>query len=463
MPDAARPDRLSTIASAALLGGTVFTLADLFSDNHLFAGIAITLIVCHILMRWRHVRTNAKVLLLLAALSAVLLVMAGGDPGSLALAASRALYLPALLTVMAILRVAAMRSNIVNTAAHFVVDQPPSRRFVLLASGSHIFGILLNLGGLQLLLGIALAQRDRTAPTPQIGEVQGRRLANAVMRGFAATILWSPVGLAMNMLLPLMPTLGYVSYLPYGLGLMVVFFALGWVFDRLEPRPRRTFTPSPHKGAGLAMAALLGLLIAITGLSALAEAVIGIPMRAAILIVIPSMAVVWVLLTEGRPFSGNLTSLARDGFRALPDSTSEICLIGASAFLGLTVVEMLPADQLRLLIENVSLGPGVIACIIILLMTLVSQLGLSPMIGALVCSGAIISSGIDMPEVMLMLAVMCGWSGSMLLSPFASTLAIAMGMTDKSAREVGLRWNGPFILTYYAISMTALLIAGALL
>jgi hypothetical protein len=211
------------------------------------------------------------------------------------------------------------------------------------------------------------------------------------------------------------------------------------------------------------MAALLGLLIAITGLSALAEAVIGIPMRAAILIVIPSMAVVWVLLTEGRPFSGNLTSLARDGFRALPDSTSEICLIGASAFLGLTVVELLPADQLRLLIENVSLGPGVIACIIILLMTLVSQLGLSPMIGALVCSGAIISSGIDMPEVVLMLAVMCGWSGSMLLSPFASTLAIAMGMTGKSAREVGLRWNGPFILTYYAISMTALLIAGALL
>lgn len=118
MPDAASPGRLSTIASAALLGGTIFTLADLFSNNHLFAGIAITLIVCHILMRWRHVRTNAKVLLLLAALSGALLVLTGGDPGSLALAASRALYLPALLAVMAILRVAAMRSNIVSTAAH---------------------------------------------------------------------------------------------------------------------------------------------------------------------------------------------------------------------------------------------------------------------------------------------------------------------------------------------------------
>ena len=463
MPDPASPGRLSTIASAALLGGTVFTLADLFSNNHLFAGIAITLIVCHILMRWRHVRTNAKVLLLLAALSGALLVLTGGDPGSLALAASRALYLPALLAVMAILRVAAMRSNIVSTAAHFVVDQPPSRRFALLASGSHIFGILLNLGGLQLLLGIALAERDRAAPSPDIAEVQGRRIANAVLRGFAATILWSPVGLAINMLIPLMPTLGYVSYLPYGLGLMVVFFALGWVFDRLERRPRRNFTPSPHKGAALAMAALLGLLLAITGLSALAEAVVGIPMRAAILIVIPAMAVIWVLLTEGRSFSGNLKSLARDGFRTLPDSTSEICLIGASAFLGLTVVEMLPAEKLRMLIEHVSIGPGVIACIIILLMTLVSQLGLSPMIGALLCSGAIISSGIDMPELMLMLALMCGWSGSMLLSPFASTLAIATGMIGKSPRDVGLRWNGLFILTYYVIVMTALLIAGAML
>ena len=84
-------------------------------------------------------------------------------------------------------------------------------------------------------------------------------------------------------------------------------------------------------------------------------------------------------------------------------------------------------------------------------------------LGALLCSGAIISSGIDMPELMLMLALMCGWSGSMLLSPFASTLAIATGMIGKSPRDVGLRWNGPFILTYYVIVMTALLIAGAML
>ena len=67
------------------------------------------------------------------------------------------------------------------------------------------------------------------------------------------------------------------------------------------------------------------------------------------------------------------------------------------------------------------------------------------------------------PELMLMLALLCGWSGSMLLSPFASTLAIATGMIAKSPRDVGLRWNGPFILTYYVIVMTALLIAGAML
>ena len=36
-------------------------------------------------------------------------------------------------------------------------------------------------------------------------------------------------------------------------------------------------------------------------------------------------------------------------------------------------------------------------------------------------------------------------------------------MIGKSPRDVGLRWNGLFILTYYVIVMTALLIAGAML
>ncbi|QJR20485.1 hypothetical protein HKM20_03835 [Pelagibacterium halotolerans] len=416
-------------------------------------------IVAHIVMRWKYVRVNARLLLVLAALSAAILISVGGRLDSLGLAASRALYLPALLTVMTLLRVAALRSDIVGTAARFAVDQPPSRRFFLLAGGSHIFGILLNLGGLQLLLGIAMAVRVRNTPSPAIAEMQARRITNAVLRGFGATILWSPVGLAINLLIPIMPSLDYVSYLPYGLFSAVVFIALGWIFDRLEPAPRRRFVPAPHGGAGLAMTALLALLLAITGISALAEASMGVPMRTAILIVIPTMAVIWVFLTEPSPFAPNLKSLARDGFRALPESTNEICLIGSSAFLGLTLVELLPADQLRVLVEQIAVGPGTIACGIIVLMTVLGQIGLSPMITALLCTGAVVAAGIDMPETMLMLAVMCGWSGSMLLSPFASTLAVAMGMTGKLSREVGLHWNGPFVLAYYAVVIAALLIA----
>lgn len=458
----ARQRWLSRASSILLLGGTVFTLADLLSENHLFAGAAMVLIVSHILLCWHSVRSNSKIMFLLAILSGLLLILAGGEVESLALAASRALYLPALLTVMAILRVAATRSKIVSTAAHFLVTQSPSRRFALLASGSHIFGILLNLGGIQLLLTIALSQRNRLAPTHDIGEVQGQRITNAVLRGFGATILWSPMGLAINMLIPMMPSIDYISYLPYGLGLTVIFFVLGWIFDRLENTVHPTFVPPTHEGAGLAMVALLGLVLSITGLSAVSEALIGIPLRAAILIVIPLVAVLWVLLTERQPFSNSLTSLAREGFKALPDSTSEICLIGASAFLGFTVVEILPVDHLRKLFESVSISPGAVGCIVILLMTAAGQLGLSPMVSALVCTGAIISSGIDVPDLILMIAVMCGWSGTMLISPFASPLAIAVALTGKPAHEVGLKWNGSFVVCYYLVIMIVLLIAGAM-
>ncbi len=450
--------RQATLASAAIALAALFTLADMLSHRHGFALVAAALVMLHVALRWSWIRFNARVMLFAALLAGFGFLATGGTGETLALALSRALYLPALLAVMAVLRVAAQRSRQVGVAARFVIEQPPARRYAFLAAGAHLLGILLNIGGYQLLLGIALGQRTTPAASARAAEIRARRIACAVVRGFNATLLWSPVGLAVNLLIPLMPELDWLAYLPYGLVMLAVFTALGWAFDRMGPRPVSPLPPPQRKGAWPAIFALLGLVAAISGCAAMLDAAVGIPMRAAILMVIPVMALIWVLLTEAGPAPGKARSLAAQTRRALPVSANEICLLGASGFLGLIVAQMIPPDDVRAMVQALSLGPGMVGALIALTITALSLTGVSPMISGSACAGAVIAAGLAMPEPMLMVATLGGWVAAAMLSPMTSTVAIAAAETGHPASVVGWRWNGAFTLTFLALVILSLLI-----
>lgn len=450
-------------ASVALIAATVFVLIDGLSGRHLAALAALALITGYLCLSWTLIRTNARIMLMSAVVGAVLYIVFFGDLKGLGLAASRALYLPSLLTVMTLLRVAAEGARSIAIVTDFLIDQPPSRRFLLLMAGGHVFGILLNLGGYQLLLGVSIAERDRSAPTPEIAEIQGRRISSAILIGFAATLLWSPVGVTLNLLLPLVPDIDWIGFLPYGVTLTVVFLFLGWAVDRMGPRPRRKHVPHPHPGAAGALISLLTLMISVVAISALFEALAGIPMRSAILFVVPALALVWTLLNaKGAPAQA-MHRLSHGSFRALPESATEICLVTANGFLGLLVAEMIPPDAVMAIATKLSMGPALLAICVMLLIAALSMIGISPMITGAASLGAIISAGLPVPEIMILLAVLIGYNVAMLISPMTATVGMTAGAVQKSALTVGLRWQGPFILTYVGLTATAFLIWGSLL
>ncbi|WP_118138334.1 hypothetical protein [Oceanicella sp. SM1341] len=457
-PEGDLPSRASALA---LLGGTALTVIDLLTGAHAAALAALGLVLLHVLLRWRILRTNARSMLGLAAVLATGFAATGGTREELALAASRALYLPALLAVMTLLRVAARRSARLGVAARCVTDQPPGRRFALLAAGAHLFGILLNVGGFQLLLRTALEQR--AGGDGPAARIRSRRITAAVMCGFGATLMWSPLGVAMNLLIPVMPELDWLDFAPFGLAMVAGFVGLGWLFDRAGPRPRSQPRQAPPPGAAGALLSLVLLLLAITGSAALCERLLGVPIRAAVLLVIPPAALVWVLITEPGPGRRNLASVSAAAFRALPESVNEICLIGATGFLGLIVAAALPADAVRGVVSWLGLGPGPLSALVVAGMVLASLAGLSPMISGTALAGAIVGAGIDMPQPMLMVATLTGWTGAMMLSPVTATVAIAAAATGQSAATVGLRWNGRFTFTYVALLVLILLAWGTLL
>ena len=62
------------------------------------------------------------------------------------------IFLPAFLAVLSLLRAAATMSPAVAAAGRHLVNQPLSRRYIALVIGGNLFGVLLNIGGLVLLL-----------------------------------------------------------------------------------------------------------------------------------------------------------------------------------------------------------------------------------------------------------------------------------------------------------------------
>ena len=454
----ARMTAAECLSSLAMTGAAVLTIFDTLTGQHAAALPGLLCVIVYVLAVWPNVRTNSRIMLLAALAAMVVFMLLDGDIDKFALVASRSLYLPALLAAMTLLRVATQHSPQVQSAAHFVVDQPPRRRFWLLTTGGQLFGVLLNVGGLQFLLRIALSGANRDGDDPKVIDIRTKRISNAVMRGFVATVLWSPIGVAMNLILPIMPTIRWVDYLPYGLGMLTLFVLTGWLLDIWEPRSKAPVITRKREGKIQAVFILLGLLLAITGLSALGEWVLGIPLRAAVLLVVPLFAALWVLITNGSAPVPSLATLGRNGFQELPSSVSEICIMASTSFLGLVIADLVPIQFVQDLVGALNASPGVIACLIVAAIALLSLVGINPLITGTAIVGALVAARIEMPEPMLMASALSGWCAAMTVSPVTATVAIAAEASGRGAGSVGLRWNGPFAFLYVLILIPIFLI-----
>jgi hypothetical protein len=441
------------VAAVLILSVAVLVFFDMMTGVRALSLAALALVLVYILTGWRRLRTNTRVLLGMALAVTAVYVARDGSLDQFILSASRAMYLPALIAVMTLLRIAAQRSSMIGRAGYYVVDQPPSRRFLLLAGAGHLFGILLNIGGFLLLMNIAQQTRKASTAPPAVATIQERRITTAVLRGFAATMMWSPVGIALNILLPILPGLSWVDYLPYGLAATFAFCLLGWAFDRMEPRPRGPLMPKTGLGSAASLMGLVALMVTITGSAALAETLLGMPLRAAILLIVPSFAFGWVLLTRtpGETIAAAAGWLATEAGIQLPNAANEICVMTASGYLGMLIATLVPSDDLRAFILWSGLEGGTLAVAIGATIVVTSLMGVNPMIPGTVLVASVVAAGLPISNTLLLLAVLTSWAVALVTSPMTSTIAIASSVVGKPPSVIGFRWNGAFALTFFAL------------
>jgi hypothetical protein len=152
-PKAAQPGRLAIQGAILLATGFVAYLVSVLLERPSAAVISAALILFFIAMNLGRasviVRSFAVVAVLIATYG---LLNQSLRPMDLVVAGGRVSFLTSILIALIFLRLVAARDPAFQAAGAFLANQPPSRRYVSLGIGGNLFGVLLNLGGLGLLI-----------------------------------------------------------------------------------------------------------------------------------------------------------------------------------------------------------------------------------------------------------------------------------------------------------------------
>jgi hypothetical protein len=443
---------------------TVLTLVDVLAGSRLAALAAAPFLVVYFAYEWRRLMANARILLGFCALLAAAVALRPDAFAIFAMAASRMIYLPAFVAVLSLLRAAASASDVIASAGRHLVNQPPSRRYLALSFGGHIFGILFNIGGLALL--VDMTKRANTLEAAggeqRIVDWRERRMTSAIQRGFAAIVFWSPLGVAFNMLLTSIQGLVWADVAPIGIICTVGFIGLGWLFDRLQsPRGGATERLYEPRGAR-AVTAVVGHVMLVSALTGAAEYALGLPFQTVLLIVVPIYGFSWALFSQlaqfkRAPLRRAIAVLMESGIARFPSYANEIAVFAASGFLGVTLIALVPRATIQSFFTALALPPGILAGLLALTVTVLGFLGINPLITVAILASAV--SSVDIPglsKTALALALAAGWAPTVIASPLNSSMVMTATLIGRKPWQVAVEWNGVFAATALAITVVLL-------
>lgn len=456
------------IAALCLLGAIPLVDLQILTGNPWAAFLSLPLLAGYFAFSWGRLMLVARILLILCAGLVVFMALRPDGVPVLVEAIGRGGIFPALVAMLGLLRAAANASPTTAAAGALLVRQPPGRRYLALTLGGHIFGILLNIGGLALLVDMTRRANTREAGfgDDRIVAMRERRMTLAVMRGFACIALWSPLGMAMNLLLASVPGLAWADIAPWGATTAVLYMALGYLFDRWEnPRPTRPPTDVVDPVGIPALLRLIGHIVALSVAAFAAEELLGLTFQAALVNLVPLHAACWLVALALSPAGSGergregigafvLRRLRDDGVARWPTYANEVAVFAASGFLGVVLSTLAPREALQTAIAALALPPGLFAALLTLLVVVLGFCGLNPMISASILAATVTS--LDVPGLgheHVVLAVALGWALVIGVAPLMSSLVMTAALIGRRSREVGLIWNGRFSLAALGLGM----------
>lgn len=364
-------------------------------------------------------------------------------------AAIQAAALIGLFTALGFLREAAETSPLIQRCGALMVRQPPGRRYLALALGSHLIGLVLNFGVLPLIGTMVVKGNTAEAAggDARIVAIRQQRMMTAILRGFAIMTVWSPLSVSFTVMQSAVPGLGWWPLLGVQLGLAALLMGLGWLLDRraFPPPPGQTTAGQP--AADWRPAGHLALLVAAVVAASVGIAeMLGVPLVAGAMLVVPPAAVLW-LIAQHRAIVPALVHLGRRLTVSMPGFREEVTMLGGAMFLGSLLVSLIPAGETARLIGLIPLPPVVVLVLAAWLVMGLSHLGISQVVTVTVLGGALAAlAGHGLPPLAVASGLMGAWALSACSTPVGAVVLSIARLAAVPMRTVARQWNGRFVL-----------------
>ncbi|MBJ6136063.1 hypothetical protein [Marinobacter litoralis] len=416
-------------------------------------------------LQWRHIyRTFQFFVLLAIGLAITLWLNHKVTWPELAAAIDRSAFFTFFLTSLAVLREAAGSSPLVRRCGAIMVNQPPGRRYLLMAFGSHLFSVMLNVGALNV-LGTMVKRAIHYGDTEEqrrIAGIRSRRMLTAVLRGFSGIPLWSPTSVTMLLVLSAIPSLQWEHYAPFGLLLAAVFILWGAVLDRIS-YPQRAISP----GANHRLLYLLPLvlLVALIPSSAIVVSMLtGLQMFSALLMCVPFIGITWIAFQYKRS-NAHLTGalVVRRVCRSFPitftNQRNEVALFASSGFIGVILIPLIDPQWINHWLEQANIGNAWLMILVSMTILISSLLAINPIITVTLFLGVLQQlPDMSIPPTVQIIVISLTWAVFAGLSPFTAALRFIASFSSVSPAVFGIVWNGVFNLTVLFALYAALLI-----
>lgn len=405
-------------------------------------------------------RPTERAFLAAAALSAgVVALTLPGAGATLALALDRALVFVAIMHALGLLRDAARTSRAVRDCGAWLIAQAPAWRFVAIAGGGHAFGIALNMGAVTLLGTLVNRANtlDAAGGDPRVVAIRRERMNVALLQGFFAMLVWSPMAISIAFTLAMIPSLTWFDIAPPALAFTAVFLALAWAIDRLKWPPNRRLSPAIARPAPPVRRALpmAGLILALVALTLSLKAAFRYPMLEAIATVAFAFALPWLYLQcRARTVHAGAATLRR--LRAhlrwrMPEARPEAIVLAAASFLGVTLGALARQAGLSDLLDALAPPAWVLALGVAALVIGGSQLGIVALVTSGIAGGAVLGmTNSPLAPLALALSLQIGWALSSVLSAYSGGTMLLSRIAGASPAEFR-RWNLPWAATCFVL------------
>lgn len=393
------------------------------------------------------------------------------DGGALvARALGDAAYLSAFFASIAVLREAAASSLAVHRCGDMLVSRPPGRRYAALTLGSGLLSIIINSGALSLLGAMVVATNtiERANGDPRIRAIRARRMMLALLRGFCAGILLSPLSLAFAVVLSAFPQTGSARLLGCGMVFGLFLLLLGGLVDRLS-HARPQIAAADRLAEWAAALPLLAIVCSIVAAVVATEVALETSLVAAAMVAVPVCGFGWMLAQTRSLGVDPGTRLARTAHRArdfvvrdLSGARLEVSVVSSAAFIGVILSGLLPLAELRALALASGMSPPLILVAAFVAVVALGQTGINPILSVTVL-GAVFPDpqAVGLHPLILALTLFTAWATTTGSSSAIAAVLILARISATPAATIGRIWNGPFTLLTGTAFLLVLLAAHA--